>query len=514
VARAGGALAGLAALVALLTRASAHARDVQGSTPELGFVQSLDDGAPSAEPIESEPSARPAERAAPPGPGLAAGAEWARVARARGRRADRRPNVILVTLESIALGHLGYQGYPRPTTPNLDRIAKESLRARRAWTTATHSNYAQPAILSSLFPRRTTGFDVYRRLDYPRFLFHDLLASLGYETATISSQDENWQGMRRFEDTGTPQYFWDSRSFTGSHLDSGSERVVPDAETMTHALEWLTAHARGPFGLYLNLQMTHFPYKLPPGAPAPWQPVEVRRGFNYLGYSAADHERAVNRYDAALRYVDAQLGRLERFLSARGLAERTLLIITADHGELFHEHGMVTHGKTLYEGEARVPLLVRFPGRVEPGELEAPVSTLDIMPTIAELLGVPPHPSFQGTSLLASSELAGERPAIFLNIQGLRSADAIVCWPWKLIVDRTGRRSQLFNLEADPAERHDRLAGELALAAALRATLEEQMRAQVRYHEPRGGARPKTFAPRLLGCPALPRESESVAGAR
>jgi hypothetical protein len=83
------------------------------------------------------------------------------------------------------------------------------------------------AILSSLFPRRGTMLDQYGRLDYPRFLSHDLFHQLGYRTATISSQDETWQGMRRFEDTGTPTLFVHAPDYTGQHIDTGTERSCP-----------------------------------------------------------------------------------------------------------------------------------------------------------------------------------------------------------------------------------------------------------------------------------------------
>ncbi len=508
----GGGLGIVIALGAAIPTSSRLSEGIARTTPELAFVDSFDDGADVAQKIESEAPPKHPVIHVEPGPPLSSGTDWAHEVSAH---AGDRPNVLLITLESISIRHLGYFGYPRNVTPNLDRIAAESMRMRRAWSTATHSNYAQPAILSSLFPRRTTGLDVYRRLDYPRFLFNDLLSRLGYATATITSQDEDWQGMRRFENTGTPQFFWDSHAYRGAHLDSGSERVVPDAKTVDEVIGWLKHNTGHRWGLYVDLQMTHFPYKLPPGTPEPYQPTQVHRGsFTYLGYPEADLPKAINRYDNALRYVDEQIGRIDRFLADSGLADRTLWVITADHGEMFFDHGMVTHGKTLYEGEARVPLLVHWPGHVKPADVDEPVSHLDIMPTVAELIGVPPHPSFQGTSFASPAEHAKDRTAIFINIQGLRSAEAIVCWPWKLVVERTGRQVHLFNLENDPAEEHDRVEKDLRVATALANTLETQMRAQVRYHKRGNPAHSERYAPRLLTCPALPGMRRVMAESR
>jgi predicted AlkP superfamily pyrophosphatase or phosphodiesterase len=116
-----------------------------------------------------------------------------------------------------------------------------------------------------------------------------------------------------------------------------------------------------------------------------------------------------------------------------------LVVLTADHGELFFDRGMVTHGRTLYDVEARVPIALRWPGRVPVERRDEPVSHLDIMPTVLALLGLSPHPSWQGRSFLVPQPETAQKRAIFLNIQGLRFADAIVCWPYKLMIDRTSK---------------------------------------------------------------------------
>src|SRR5690606_4479216 len=142
------------------------------------------------------------------------------------------PNVVLLMLESVGVNHLGYMGYERSVTPELDRIAARSRRYRNARSTASHSNYAQMAVLSSLFPRRFSGFDAYTRLDYPRFLWHDFLTAFGYRTVTHSSQDETWQGMLRFQSTGTPTEYHHARTYDGKRIRMGSEKIVPDEVTV------------------------------------------------------------------------------------------------------------------------------------------------------------------------------------------------------------------------------------------------------------------------------------------
>ncbi len=476
------------------------------ASPEAALAASLDptlDDDPLATPDdEDSPSANTPRPIVTDGPSQSEGNRWRENVKAL---PARKTNVILLTLESIRPKHLGFLGYERATTPNLDRLAKSSLRMRQAWTTATHSNYAQMAILSSLFPRRGTGLDVYRRLDYPRVLFHDVFSQLGYDTATISSQDESWQGMIKFQRTGTPTFYRHSKDYRWNHIDTGAELVVVDHVTVDTAIEWMSRNRHKPFSMYVNFQATHFPYRLQTGIPQPFQPTHVPRGhFNYLGYPETDHDAAINRYDNALHYVDEQIGKIADYLERRGELDDTLWVITADHSENFHDHGQVTHGKTLYDSEARVPLLVHWPAKLAAGDVYEPVSNMDILPTILDLLDVPAHPAFQGRSFAGKNTESRETSAVFMNIQGLRSAEAVVCWPWKLIVDRTSRSVQLFNLERDPDERDDRAHHEPEITHTLHSTLSAQITAQLAYHKAGSQALTQRYAPRLLSCPELP----------
>lgn len=486
---------------------------LEAASPEVALAASLDptlDDDPIATPEEDESPDHPLPKrpTVPDGLPQTEGALWREEVK---KLPQRKTNVILLTLESISPKHLGYLGYERDTTPNLDRIAKESLRMRKAWSTATHSNYAQMAVLSSLFPRRSTGLDVYRRLDYPRVLLHDVMSQLGYSTATISSQDETWQGMLKFQQTGTPTHYRHSKDYRWNHIDTGAELVVVDHVTADAAIEWMTQQGDKPFSLYVNFQSTHFPYRLQQNVPRPFQPTEIPRGhFNYLGYPESDRQAAINRYDNALHYVDEQIGKLNAFLEKNGKLADTLWVITADHGESFHEHNQVTHGKTLYDSESRIPLLVHWPAKVTPGDVYEPVSSLDVLPTILDLLDVPTHPSFQGRSFMGKSADGHEQNAIFMNIQGLRSAEAVVCWPWKLVVDRTSRTVQLYDLERDPDELDDRAKHEIDIAQTLRATLSAQMTAQLAYHKKGSEGLGQRYAPKLLACPELPSSPAAI----
>jgi arylsulfatase A-like enzyme len=478
--------------------------------PLLALVSSVDGPAAAADrpaPGAGVASASPTEREDPlvsSGPPRSTDAAWQRVA-AVVRQRSSRPNVLLVMIDSLGPAHLGRVVDGRPVTPELDQLARESRRMTRAWTTSTHSNYAQMAVLSALLPYRSTGLDQYERLDYPRFLFHDLLHALGYDTATISSQDETWQGMLRFQDTGTPTYFRHALDHPGPHIDIGTEKVVPDALTTDLVLSWLTEPRAGPWALYVNFQATHFPYALPEQADRPFGRAEPSpSSYSYFGYPAEDRPAVLRRYQNALSYVDQQIGRLRRYLDETGELDDTLWLVTADHGELFGEHELVTHGRTLYDAEARVPLLLRWPGHLEPGDDAAPVSHIDLMPTVAELLDVPPHPSYQGRSFVPRVLDTEPTRAIFFTIQGIRVADGLLCWPWKLVVDRGTGQSHLYQLARDPEERVDLLEEHPSIAVRLAEVLGAQLRAQLDYHGSDPVWRSSRFSPRLAACPTLP----------
>lgn len=504
---------GLSSLFALLLLISAFSTPKMAEdggvsrTADLSFLASI--GLRDSENDDLQGEAGLGKVYVPKGARLCDGAIWES---ASPHLEGPRPNILLIMLESVGLQHLGYEGYGRGVTPNLDRLAASSVRFREARTTATHSNYAQMAVLSSLFPRRYSGLDTYRRLDYPRVLWHDFLSVLGYSTATYSSQDESWQGMLRFQQTATKTEFHDAGTYTGKRMRQGAELVVPDDVTATGLIQWMGKQT-GPWASYVNFQSTHFPYRVPDGTVRKFRPDMPTRGqFRYLKYPRADLPIVLNRYDNALAFVDAQIGRILNALESTGRDKDTIVVVTSDHGELFFEHGLVTHGRTLFDEELRVPLLIRYPTQLPPSDMTQPVSTLDILPTIAELLDVPAHPAFQGQSVF-SAEDNSERP-IFMNIQGMKAADGVICGGLKFINDRTESTWELYDLVGDPQEKHNLVESHFPQAEALHDLLRSNMNAQMQYYSPRkNDLRRKFYAPRYANCPPA-KQLEQVTLAR
>ena len=149
----------------------------------------------------------------------------------------------------------------------------------------------------------------------------------------------------------------------------------------------------------------------------------------------------------------------------------------------------------------RVPLLVRWPHHVEPGDDDSPVSIVDITPTVLSLVGIPQPPSMQGSDMLAPH--SGQR-AVILEVQVLGMQDAVVCWPWKLLIDRPTDDAMLFDLEHDPAELKNLALIHPLTTRALRDLIESMDVAQVSYYA--GGETKVRYPPRIPMCPALVNE--------
>ncbi len=189
----------------------------------------------------------------------------------------------------------------------------------------------------------------------------------------------------------------------------------------------------------------------------------------------------LNRFHNAFYYSDSWLGQVIDFVQKRGEWEKTVIIVLSDHGEAFYEHGVPTHGTTLFEEQVRSLLLMRLPG-VEPRRVDEPVSLLDVMPTLLQYLELPAHGNFQGRSdILDPAYSAQDRP-FFFTIQGLTLEDAVLLDDLKYIVNWDRRQRALFDLTSDPTERHDLLTREPQKAEELDRVLIDFLNRQMAYY--------------------------------
>jgi len=266
---------------------------------------------------------------------------------------------------------------------------------------------------------------------------------------------------------------------------------------------WLR-EGEGPFFGYVHLMKPHAPYICPEpfdgtfGAPASGprgrivDPPHVEGIAPFAAadpMSDADVAALVDNYDERILYGDHLVSRLLDSVRAHGAWDDTAILVVSDHGEEFGEHGLFDHGHSLQEGVTRVPFLLRYPTRVGPGPVDRPVRLLDVAPTLLDLAGLPPHPQFDGASVLAVPDEDRPRP-VLAQVRHGNDYGSNALWRdgLKLVRSRLGERSaeQVFDLRTDPAEDHDLARPGLPPLSDLAAELDLALRAAGRLRRDAG----------------------------
>ncbi|MDH5675460.1 MAG: sulfatase-like hydrolase/transferase [Myxococcales bacterium] len=349
----------------------------------------------------------------------------------------KRPqNLVVIQLDALRPDHLGFAGYRRPTSPNLDRFAARALFFRNAYTPSPSTRFA----MSSMFSGYDVGRLPHRNLPANRFelgpeavTLAERLQDQGYDTAgyTISYVIHHNLGLGQgFEHWQTP---WPTDHWAQAYRSAAEQTTRASVRYIEQRTE-----ASVPYLLFVHYRCTHDPY------------------FKYEAWDFGDEP--IDRYDSALAHCDDQLSHLLAAIDRSPQAGHTTIAIVSDHGELFGEHGLTHHGKSLYEPDVRILMLLSIAG-IDARVIETPVSLLDLAPTLAELAGLQPAPDGDGSSLLApvfDPARSGARPLFLftsLDHGGVRyRASAVVDWPLKLIRDRRVGSTWLFDVQADPLE--------------------------------------------------------------
>lgn len=384
-------------------------------------------------------------------------------------RAPHRWNVVFVVVESMRADALTAIGGPRLVMPALEQLARDATVYTDATTQATQSDYSTTATLASQYPLRTPRYRTFPDpIPFPRVLLYDVLRARGWRTGVFSSQNELWAGMYSFLNTGGAEHFLHSETFHGethaqpedfgfwNWVKSAKERAgkIDDADTMTEAINWIdSVGTAAPFLAYLNLQSPHTPYVRPESFPPRFGSGHVSFPIRFGGYPIDSVQAVRDMYDNSLAYVDAQLGRLIGALKKSGQWDSTLVVVTADHGEAFFEHGFAAHGNKLYREVTHIPVVIRVPGRA-PARDSIAAASIDLVPTIVSLLALPPHPAFQGIDL-ADTTLRKRRPVFSLSQTALADEVAVEENGWCLHYDLRHAQQHLFDLRSDPDEKID-----------------------------------------------------------
>jgi arylsulfatase A-like enzyme len=404
--------------------------------PGNGVDENCEGG--DASPAATRPRARPASR--------------------KGPRFDG--NLLLICIDTLRADRLGVMGNRRGLTPNLDRLASQSVLFTQVYAQGPNTPQSFPSIFTSRYPSRVPfrkTFVGYPELTDEAVTFFESMKQANIRTAAVTSHF--YFTTKRGITQGVED--WDNRDATNlrdSNKDVASPRIVPRAVEKLRAL----ASEKRRFALFVHLFEPHSTYVTHPGDP----PVTERGG-----------KALEQKYDYEVRFVDRWLGKLLEGLHAAGLEKNTAVLVFGDHAEAFREHGLYFHGQTLYNECLHVPLMLRLPGGPRRVVRER-VALLDLAPTLLELMGVEVPASFQGLSLLPLVHGTGAWPgdrrigAVLLAYPAWPKAQQAV-WSgrYKAIQRITENRFEVYDLEKDPGEQRDLSGSDPELAARLRREL-------------------------------------------
>jgi arylsulfatase A-like enzyme len=329
-------------------------------------------------------------------------------------------NVLLIVLDTVRAHNLSTYGYARRTSPNLDRLAKSGMLFTRAYSTASWTFPAHASMFTGRFPSELSiGWKEALPRRYSTLA--EALSERGYVTAGFVAntlycgyQTGLSRGFAHYEDYPLSigeifrssslgqviaDLYWPRRIIKNYEVLASNKTADTINESFLH---WLSRQDQRPFFVFLNYMDAHAPYLPPDPFRLKFGPERRRENmwqFHEWKLSAEEIQTELDAYDGAIAHLDYQLGQLFEELEKRGALRNTLVIITADHGEEFAEHGVIGHGNSLYHLSLHVPLLIAFPERVLPGTIEEPVSLRDLPATIFDLLNLESGSQFPGESL-------------------------------------------------------------------------------------------------------------------
>jgi arylsulfatase A-like enzyme len=398
----------------------------------------------------------------------------------------RRWNVVVVLVDSLRADQLKAGGAAREAMPFIEALSREGIAFSDCISQASHTDLSAPAVFSSQYPLRPKEIRGYPTgtQAFPRVMIFDVLKSLGWRTALFSSQNEDWGGMLNYyrQEGGLDVVFYPRPAgpppVPGAVLNpmTGS---LDDGLTVAEALKWIDQGEGTPFFLFLNLQNAHLPFPIPADFPRRFGPARIDFTITEATFPKEKASTAMDLYADSLAYVDAQLGRLFSRLKASGAWDRTLLVVTGDHGESFYEHGLPAHANGVYHEVVHVPLIIRAPG-LAPGTDGRPSQLIDVAPGIFHLLGLPAHPAFQGVNPF-SPEVHADRVRFTLSRTPWRTDLAVLRSGYKLIRDGNSGATEIYNLILDPGERENLLTRQPQMARLLRDWLAAWRWSQIDY---------------------------------
>ncbi len=327
--------------------------------------------------------------------------------------ASRPDHVVLISVDTMRADHVGFSGYSRATTPNLDRwFGRDGRVYTHCWSTEASTTPSVVSMLSGLLPQQHRVRMLIQLVPGDLRLLPDLLPDNWQSAGFVSNM------MLTTEASGLGSHFDYYDDFVDERELYRSDTFERNAAHTTDAvLKWLDegrAEDR-PLFLWVHYMDPHGPYHAPKDWPRTFRhespvPIDVTRILSYQREPGVDDGLAyVDAYDEELAYVDAQVGRLLDGIDARLGHDRSLVVFTADHGESMMDHeSWFRHAVQVYDEMVRVPLMIRGPG-VTPGSSDLATSGIDLAPTILKALGIAPPPPAPAIDLRTGDGLSASR---------------------------------------------------------------------------------------------------------
>lgn len=373
---------------------------------------------------------------------------------------SKPPNVVIITIDTLRADHLGCYGDHQAHTPILDALARQGVLFRTAISQVPLTLPSHCSIMTGTDPpvhgvRDNLGYTLG---DDPPTLA-TLLKKRGYVTAAFVAAEvlDARRGLNQGFDTYSSP-FRRTMSRKNPLVFNLQDLQRPATEVINDALGWMRTRPQGadqPFFIWIHLYDPHLPY----------DPPEPFRSL------------LPSRYDGEIAYADDAIGKFFDFLRQHGLYDPTLIVALADHGEGLGDHGEATHGYFIYDSTLRVPLIIKAPAeaKIPPRRVDAVVRTIDVAPTVLQLLGLPSAPSMQGSSLLSlmlgktsTSPGPAYSETYYPNEFGWSPLWALRTARYKFI---EAPKPELYDLTVDPQEAHNLYQSRHAVALDLKSQL-------------------------------------------
>lgn len=407
-----------------------------------------------------------------------------------------KPNVFLLIVDTLRADRLGCYGYDKNATPNIDALARQGVLFEQAYVQWASSLPSHASIMTSLQPHIHGAFPNGKYLNPKLLTLPKILKAHGYTNgafvtnALVGTQYNFDLGYDTFTDVTQFDYRASNMAMWvhGLNLVRAYDHLFKRDLYTELALEWIERHRDKPFFLWVQWLYPHAPYEPP-------DEFYEKFGFDYSGIadgslrqidlissdelqlSEADKRHYEALYDGEVAFSDYQIGRVLDKLRATGLLENSLVIITSDHGENLYEHNMEYGHYGVYDSSIRIPLIFAMPDRLPQGaRVQEVVQSIDIAPTILDLLGLEIPGQFQGNSLvplMSGEDTSWKSRAVSMMFRDNRNFLALRDGAWKIILDaRTHNMTyELYHIPSDPDERNNLIESEPEVAERLKKEL-------------------------------------------